>query len=155
MRTPVMLLVVAMLAVSFDWIVTPPSADVALAQNVGPVPTPALNPRLGAPPPGGHLEGRAATRLGEGGTGRVGGTGGAVGERAGSALDTPAGGTAVDPALPGGRLGTVNDGRLGAPPVGAVANPRAGAGAPPAAGAIGPPAAGAVGAQPGIAPPAR
>ena len=146
MRTPLMLLVVAMLAVSFDWILTPPSADIALAQNVGPVPTPALNPRLGAPPPGGNLEGRAAARLGEAGAGRVGATGGALGDRAGSALDTGAERTTADPALPGGRLGTVNDGRVGAPPAGA------GAVVPDTGGAVPPPAAGAVGAPPAAAP---
>jgi hypothetical protein len=159
MRTPVMLLVVAMLAVSFDWWVTPPSADVALAQT-GPVPTPAVNPRLGAPPPGGNLEGRAATRLGESAAGRVGTTGNALGDRAGSALDrtgsaldSGAGGTTADPALPGGRLGTVNEGRVGAPMTGTIPNPAAGA--PAAGGAVPPPAAGAVGAQPGAAAPAR
>jgi hypothetical protein len=149
MRTPVMLLVVAMLAVSFDWWVTPPSADLALAQT-GPVPTPALNPRLGAPPPGGNLENRAASRLGEAGADRLGGTAGALGDRAGSALDTGAGGTGADSVVPGGRLGTMNDGRVGAPTTGAIPNPAAGA--PPAAGAVPPPAAGAVGAQPGVAP---
>lgn len=147
MRTPIILLGVAMLAVSFDRLVTTPSADVVLAQNVGPLPTPALNPRLGGPPPGGNLDGNAASRLGEGDTGRLGQAGGALGDRAGSALDAAATGTAADPALPGGRLG--------APPAGTGSGAAVGGVAPPAAGAVPPPAAGAVGAQPGIAPPAR
>jgi hypothetical protein len=128
MRTPILLLTVAMFAVCFDRLVTAPSTDVAMAQNAGPVPTAVVNPRLGAPPPGGHLEGRAGSALGEN-------NGGALGNRPGSALDRGAD-TVTDPALPGGRLGTMNDGRLGAPPVGAIPNAPTGATAPPAAGAV-------------------
>ncbi len=133
MRTPMLLLAVAMLAVCFERMVTPPSDDVALAQNTGAVATPALNPRLGAPPPGGHLEGRAGSALGEN-------TGGALGHRPGSGLDADGAGGA--PALPGGRLGTVNGRRLGGPPGGAPAS------VPPAAGVVLPPAAGAAGSLP-------
>jgi len=52
MRTALMLLAVAMLGASFDRVVATPSADVAaemrLAQNVGPLPTPAVDPGLGS-----------------------------------------------------------------------------------------------------------
>lgn len=135
MRTDLMLIAVAALATSFDRVVKTPSTDpdtrVLLAQNVGPLPTPALNPRLGAPPPGGHL----------GETGRA---------AAGAHADAVPGSVTV-PADPAGRVGAMTGDRLGAPPTDAIAPQGAGRIAPPAAGAVPPPAAGAVQPPPGSA----
>jgi hypothetical protein len=131
-----MLTAVAVLATSFDRLVTTPSSDVAagtaLAQNAGPLPTAAVNPGLGAPPPGGHL--------GDTPAGAVGGA-----RRANGGVAAPA-----DPAA---RLGTMNENRLPAPAtgpnaVGGIPPAPAGAVPPAAAGAVAPPAAGAVGAPP-------
>jgi hypothetical protein len=130
MRTAIMLTAVAVLATSFDRFVTTPSSDVAagtaLAQNAGPLPTAAVNPGLGAPPPGGHLGDAPAGAAG--GAGRV-------------------SGGVVAPADPAARLGTLNENRLPAPATGALPN-AVGAVPPAAAGAVAPPAAGAVGVPP-------
>ncbi len=154
MRTDLMLLAVAMVGASFDRVVATPSADVAagmlLAQNSAPLATPAINPRLGSAPPGGHLPGSVESAREE-----------AQARRAAPLEGADAGGAAVDgsavPANPAGRLGTINENRLGAPPNGAVgAAPNAPAGGPagagsmaPLGGAVAPPAAGAVQAPPG------
>jgi hypothetical protein len=135
-----MLLALVVTATSFDRVVGLPSANVVLAQNVGPVPTPALNPRLGAPPPGGHLGERAGNEFkAQPGSPGVEGDAGVA-----TRLGNPA----------AGGLGTMNGDRLGAPPVGAVPNAAAGAVAPPAAGAVAPPPAGAVAPRAGAPAPA-
>ena len=128
MRSDLVLLFVAGLAlVQFDH---EHDGPMQLAQT-GPLPTSVVNPRLGAPPPGGHL----------------GETGSATG------VLPPAGN--VVPGDRTARLGVMNGDRLGAPPVnalpnlpGAVVPPPAMGAVPPPAAAVPPPAAGAVPAAP-------
>ncbi len=91
---------------------------VQLAQT-GPVPTSVVNPRLGAPPSGGHL---GATTAG--------------------GVRPPA--SAGDPGHAADRVGAMNGGHLGGPAGNAPSDPPAGAVPPPATGAVVPPAAGAV-----------
>lgn len=130
MRTILLLAAVAALAMTFDRFVTTPSGQPggeALAQNAGPLPTAAVNPGLGAPPPGGHL--------GDTPAGAAGGT-----------IRAPGGMTA--PANARAPVGTMPDDRLGVPGTGAVANPPAAAVPPAPARAVAPPASGAVGRAP-------
>jgi hypothetical protein len=142
MRADLTLITVAALATVFDGFVTTPSevqpersraepgfhaaagdGGVRVAQNVGPLATPALNPRLGSQPPGGHLGERA--------TGRA------------DTVPVPGAGT-TNPE----RIAPLNGDRLGPPPV-AIPQGAPNAVAPPAAGAVPPPAAGAVQPPPG------
>jgi hypothetical protein len=129
MRTVLMLIAVAVIGVAAGQLVPASNADdpapLVLAQGAGPLPSPAVNPRLGeerrftAPvvPPDAATDPAAAAR------GRDG----------------------VVPANPAGRLGTVDEGRLGAPPLNAVPNPPAGAVPAPPAGAVPPTTGGAAG----------
>lgn len=144
MRTYLLLMAVAGVAVSFDRLVTVPSDERAspvahqqVAQNAGPLPTAAVNPRLGAPPAGGHLGSNpdvapGATR------------GSAAGRNVDNAVD--AGSQAISPGAPGARLGPMNGNRLGVPP-GETVPPPAGVAPAPGAGAV-PAPGGAVGAPP-------
>ena len=146
MRTDLMLLAVAVLGVGFDRVVATPSADMApelqLAQNVGPLATPAVNPGLGSAPPGGHLPGSVEA-----------GREAAQARRAADAAAAQTGGGNLDgsavPADAAGRVGVMNENRLGAPPVGAVPNAPTGAVPNAPVGAVPPPATGAVGVAPG------
>jgi hypothetical protein len=128
MRVDLVLLGVGALVVGFEALVPSPSdaprREQRVAQIAGPLPTSALNPRLGSAPPGG----RPGSRVDPVGIVR-----------------RPDGTVIADPA---GRLPPMNEGRLGAPPARAV--PPAAVGAvPPAAGSVPPPAAGAVQPPPG------
>ena len=131
MRTVLMLIAVAILGVGAGRLVPVSSADdppgIRLAQGVGPLPSPAVNPGLGeervftapavAPPPDAAADPAAA----------AGGRDGVV------------------PANPADRVGTIGEGHLGAPPINAVPNPPAGAVPPPPVGAVPPPPVGAAG----------
>jgi hypothetical protein len=141
MRAALMLIAVAALGVSFDKLVTLPSEDVGaehgmrLAQS-GPIPTAAVNPRLGSAPPGGHL-------------GNTTGVSPLQPQAAAGAAQAPANG--IDPAdtargrdatLPGnpaGRIGTIDGAHTGGPTNGAVDVAPMGAVAPSTAGAVEPP----------------
>ncbi len=117
MRADFVLMGVAALAIGFEAFVPTPSEELRgerVAQIAGPLPTPALNPRLGSDPPGG----RPGSRVDPAGVVR-----------------RPDGTVVADPA---GRLVPMNEGRLGAPPAGAVP-PAAAHAVPPAAGAVQPP----------------
>jgi hypothetical protein len=141
MRTD-LLLIAAALAVSASSFVTTPNADQALegdrsAQAVGPLPSPALNPRLGTDPPGGSLRDRGA---GPGTTGRpVDPVDPRPADRRVDPAEVPGGRDGVVPANPAGRLGTMDGGHLGAPPANAVPDAPVGAVPPPPTGAVPPP----------------
>jgi hypothetical protein len=143
MRTDLMLIAVAALATSAGALVPTPSADQALegdrsAQAVGPLPSPAVNPRLGTEPPGGSLRDRGA---GPGTTGRAPDpVDPRPADRRVDPAEVPGGRDGVVPANPAGRVGTIDGGHLGAPAVNAVPDAPAGAVPPPPTGAV-PPAA--------------
>jgi hypothetical protein len=115
MRSDLVFLFVAGLAlVQFDH---EHDGPMRLAQT-GPLPTSALNPRLGVAPPGGHL----------GDTGRATG----VLPPAGDVVQGAGSNAAA-------RTGTLNADHVGTPPVHAVPNPPGAAVPPPATGAVPPP----------------
>jgi collagen type IV alpha len=135
MRTVLILVAVALIGTGAGYLVPVSNADdppaMRLAQGVGPLPSPAVNPRLGeerrftAPavaPPDAAADPAAATGARDG---------------------VVAGGAAA------ARAGTVNEGHLGSPPLDAVPNPPAGAVPPPPAGAVAPPPAGGTNVAPG------
>ena len=131
MRTVLILIAVASIGTGAGYLVPPSRADappaVQLAQGVGPLPSPAVNPRLGeerrftAPavaPPDPATDPAAATGARDG---------------------------VVPGGAPAARVGTVNEGHIGSPPLDAVPNPPAGAVPPPPAGAVPPPPGSAAG----------
>jgi hypothetical protein len=128
MRTVLTLLGVAMIGVGAGQLVPSARADgppaIRLAQGVGPLPSPAVNPRLG--------EERRFTAP-------------AVPDVATDPAAATGSRDGVVPGNPAGRVGTIDAGHVGAPPVNAVPNPPAGAVPPPPLGAVPPPAAGAPG----------
>ena len=134
MRTVLILIAVASIGAGAGYPAASSSAeDLQLAQGVGPLPSPAVNPRLG--------EERRFT---------------APAMAPPDAATDPAAATgARDGVVPGGaaaaRAGTVNEGHIGSPPLNAVPNPPAGAVPPPPAGAVPPPgsAAGTTNVAPG------
>ena len=116
---------IAAAAVALSTVATKPAPDVRLAQT-GPLATPVVNPRLGAPPPGGHL--------------------GETLRRPGAAVPNGARNT-----VPGSRPGAESTDRVGTPPAAANTTGVTGAVPPPAravpdapTGAVPPPATGAV-----------
>lgn len=125
MRVGLLMMAFAALVVSID--ARDETRPARLAQS-GPLPTAAVNPRLGAPPPGGRL-GEPIPQPG--------------------AVAPDVGAVPVDPT----RVGQPPANPVGRPPVDAVGRPPVNAVPPPAAGAV-PPATGAAPPTGAVAPPA-